>query len=157
MVIKPSNLASSRREFLLNVFPLGTLLCFGCGTLSAWTAGQEPQRAAEKKHKFQEDSGMLYERVFNFAFKDDDIPLLQNLAQRLKGIECSASAKSGQGLNSPKLWFSITKLSSEKRMTEKQGTSPEAIIRDIKRQTRRKFTAGGKIRIILAGLRKTTL
>jgi transposase len=37
-------------------------------------------------------------------------------------------------------------------MTEKKGTSTEAIIRDIKRKTRRKFTAEEKIRIILAGL-----
>jgi hypothetical protein len=87
VIIKPSNLASSRREFLLNIFPAGTLFCFGCGNLSAWTAGQEPQKAAEKKHKFLEDSGMSYEEVFNFVFKDDYIPLLQNLAQRLKDID----------------------------------------------------------------------
>lgn len=69
MIIKPSNLASSRREFLLNVFPLGTLCCFGCGTLSAWAAGQEVQKAVEKKHKFQEDSGMSFQEVFEFAYK----------------------------------------------------------------------------------------
>lgn len=38
-------------------------------------------------------------------------------------------------------------------MTEKKGTSSEAIIRDIKRKTRRKFTAEEKIRIVLEGLR----
>ena len=38
-------------------------------------------------------------------------------------------------------------------MTDKKGTSPEAIVRDIKRQTRRKFTAEEKIRIVLEGLR----
>jgi transposase-like protein len=38
-------------------------------------------------------------------------------------------------------------------MTEKQGASPEAIIRDIKRKTRRKFTAEEKIRIVLQGMR----
>jgi transposase len=38
-------------------------------------------------------------------------------------------------------------------MTEKKGASPEAIIRDIKRKTRRKFTAEEKIRIVLEGLR----
>ena len=87
MIIKPSNLASSRREFLLNVFPLGTLFCLGCGSMLTWTAAQEAQKAPEKKHKFQEDSGMSYEEVFNFAYKSEAIPLLQNLAQRLKGID----------------------------------------------------------------------
>ena len=38
-------------------------------------------------------------------------------------------------------------------MTEKKGASSEAIIRDIKRKTRRKFTAEEKIRIVLEGMR----
>jgi transposase len=38
-------------------------------------------------------------------------------------------------------------------MTGKQGSSPESIIREIKRQTRRKFTAEEKTRIVLEGLR----
>jgi len=87
MIIKQPNLASSRRDFLLNILPAGTLFCLGCGNLSAWTAGQVAQKAVEKKHKFLEDSHMSYEEVFNFAFKFEGIPLLQNLAQRLKGID----------------------------------------------------------------------
>jgi transposase len=38
-------------------------------------------------------------------------------------------------------------------MTGERGLSPESIVREIKRQTRRKFTAEEKIRIILEGLR----
>ena len=38
--------------------------------------------------------------------------------------------------------------------TEKKSkTSPESIVREIKRKTRRKFTAEEKIRIVLQGLR----
>ncbi len=38
--------------------------------------------------------------------------------------------------------------------TEKKSkTSPESIVREIKRRTRRKFTAEEKIRIVLGGLR----
>jgi hypothetical protein len=69
VIIKPSNLASSRREFLLNVLPAGTLFCLGCGSLPALTTGQEVQKAPEKKHKFQEDSEMSFQEVFEFAFK----------------------------------------------------------------------------------------
>ncbi len=36
---------------------------------------------------------------------------------------------------------------------KKSNTSPESIVREIKRRTRRKFTAEEKIRIILEGLR----
>ena len=38
-------------------------------------------------------------------------------------------------------------------MTGKEGSSAESIVREIKRQTRRKFTAEEKIRIVLEGLR----
>jgi transposase len=38
-------------------------------------------------------------------------------------------------------------------MTGKQGSSAESIVREIKRHTRRKFTAEEKIRIVLEGLR----
>ena len=67
MIVKTSNLASSRREFLLNILPAGSLFCLGCGNLSAWTVGQEAQKAVEKKHKFLEDSGMSFQEVFEFA------------------------------------------------------------------------------------------
>jgi len=38
-------------------------------------------------------------------------------------------------------------------MTEKKGAAPEAIIRNIKRKTRRKFTAEEKIRVVLEVMR----
>jgi predicted hydrocarbon binding protein len=85
MNAKIPSFVPSRREFLLNVLPAGTLFCLGCGSLFAMAGGQEKQQTAEKKHKFLEDSGMSYEEVCNFAFKDGYIPLLQNLAQRLRG------------------------------------------------------------------------
>lgn len=87
MIIKPSNLASSRRQFLLEVLPAGTLFCLGCGSMSAWTAGQEAQKPAEKKHKFLEDSGMSYEEAISFPIKYTLVPLLRGLSQRLKGID----------------------------------------------------------------------
>jgi transposase len=39
------------------------------------------------------------------------------------------------------------------RTEKKSKTSPESIVREIKRRTRRKFTAEEKIRIVLEGLR----
>lgn len=82
MIVKPSNLTSSRREFLLNIFPAGSLFCLGCGSMSAWTAGQEVQKAAEKKHKFLEDSGMSFQDMFEFAYRDH-IELMQFLSKEV--------------------------------------------------------------------------
>jgi transposase len=49
--------------------------------------------------------------------------------------------------------FHIIKPSKEISMSVKTKASPESIVRDIKRKTRRKFTAEEKIRIVLVGLR----
>jgi len=38
-------------------------------------------------------------------------------------------------------------------MRAKQSQNPEAVVKDIRRQTRRKFTAEEKIRIVLEGLK----
>ena len=38
-------------------------------------------------------------------------------------------------------------------MNEKKKSGPEAVVREIKRKTRRKFTSEEKIRIVLEGLR----
>jgi transposase len=47
----------------------------------------------------------------------------------------------------------IIKLSKEISMSVKKKQSPDSIVREIKRKTRRKFTAEEKIRIILEGLK----
>jgi len=93
MILKPSNLASSRREFLLNILPAGSLLCLGCGDLSAWTVGQEVQKAVEMKHKFQEDSGWSFQDIFDFAFSGFYIPTLKSLAQDVKSINLIETLK----------------------------------------------------------------
>ena len=36
-------------------------------------------------------------------------------------------------------------------MSAKQGSGPESVVKEIRRQTRRKFTAEEKIRIVLEG------
>jgi len=43
--------------------------------MSAWTAGQEAQKAVEKKHKFQENSGMSFQEVFEIRF----MPFIQTM------------------------------------------------------------------------------
>jgi hypothetical protein len=93
VIIKPSHLASSRRKFLLNILPAGTLFCLGCGDLSAWTAGQDTQKTGKKKHKFLEDSGWSFQDVFDFAFKAFYIPTLKSLAQDIKNTDLIEALK----------------------------------------------------------------
>jgi len=60
----------SRRAFLSNALPAGTLFCLGCGGLFAREKAQEQPRPAEQKHKFLEDSGMSFQKVFEFAYEE---------------------------------------------------------------------------------------
>lgn len=106
MIIKASNFVSSRRQFLNNVLPAGTLFCFGCSKLLAWSIGGNKQQVEAKKHKFLLDSGMTVREVFDFAFlnyilvtqnlvnaigKDEFIEMLKKassdaLTQQMKGV-----------------------------------------------------------------------
>lgn len=72
----------SRRVLLKNVLPVSTLICLGCHSLFAQGKSQDPQKSAEKKHKFQEDSGMSFQEVFKFAYRDH-IEVMQFLAKEI--------------------------------------------------------------------------
>jgi hypothetical protein len=60
----------SRRALLKNVLPGGALIWLGCHSLFAQEKIQDPQKRAEKKHKFLEDSGMSFQEVFEFGYKE---------------------------------------------------------------------------------------
>jgi len=70
MINKKLLFVPGRRHFLMNIFPMGTIFCLGFSNLLAMPNGQEKQKPAEKKHKFLEDSGMSFQEVFEFAFKE---------------------------------------------------------------------------------------
>jgi hypothetical protein len=80
MDMKDASCTSTRRRFLTNALPAGTLLCLGCPALSALGIVQANAQAPSPKHKFAEDSKMSFEEVYKFAYKDGLIPLLKTLA-----------------------------------------------------------------------------
>ena len=83
MIINASNFVPSRRQFLLNVLPAGTLFCFGCSNFFASSQSEEKPKVASDKHKFLEDSSMSYKQVFEFAYRDSFVPILRNLANSI--------------------------------------------------------------------------
>jgi len=96
MIIKASNFVSSRRQFLKNVLPAGTLFCLGCSNLLAMSISGDKKKALAEKHKFLEDSRMTVEEVFKLVYQES-IPILQNLANdigREKFIEMLKKASS---------------------------------------------------------------
>lgn len=76
--------AYGRRDFLFRVLPAGTVFCLGAGGLTTMSAFQEPAKTAGNKHKFLEDSGMSFQEVYEFTFKDYYIPVLRILAPYIK-------------------------------------------------------------------------
>jgi len=100
MIIKASNFVSSRRQFLKNVLPAGTLFCLGCSNLLTMPNSVDKQAGSAKKHKFFENSDFTYKDVYNFAFKNWFIPINKKLAEevgREKFIEMLKKASSKIG------------------------------------------------------------
>ena len=105
MVTKTSSFVPSRRQFLFDILPAGTMLCFGCSKLLASSQVIEQSEVKAVKHKFLEDSGMNYKQVHELAFRDVFIPIMQNLAnstgkdeliEMLKKASSEASAHRGE-------------------------------------------------------------
>lgn len=83
MIIRTSGFVSSRRQFLQNILPVGTMLCFGCTHLSASVQSEENPQASEKSHKFLLDSGMSIQDVYRFTFQGYFIPLMKDFSNSM--------------------------------------------------------------------------
>jgi len=104
-MIKTSNFVSSRRQFLQNILPAGTMLCFGCTNLSASLQLEEKPQVSEKRHKFLSDSGMSIQEVYRFTFQGYFIPLMKNISNFMgeeKFIEMLKEASSEIGAQNMK-------------------------------------------------------
>jgi len=115
MILKPSNLASSRREFLLNVLPAGTLFCFGCKGLLASSNLDGQQEGTSQKHKFLEDSGMSVEDVYKFAY-GTSIPIYQIMAKNIGREEFLEVLKKASSENIAQFVTSMAKDSPKRDM-----------------------------------------
>jgi hypothetical protein len=73
----------SRRDFLYRTISTGTLLCLGCK--SALAEGNQNTDNVVKKDKLKSetDSGMTYQQMFNFAFKNWYIRYLREIGDEI--------------------------------------------------------------------------
>jgi len=69
----------NRREFM-KLFSMGSLMCFGCGSLGAFPESNGP--FAGKKHKFQADAKMSFAEVFMNTYRNQ-VALLNVLAEKM--------------------------------------------------------------------------
>ena len=105
MDVKTLSLEQSRRQFFTKILP-ASALCLGCSKLLAYAQSEEKPEVPAEQHKFLENSGMSFEEVYNFAFKEFYIPMMKNLAKEIgqdKFIETLKKARSElakqEGLN----------------------------------------------------------
>jgi hypothetical protein len=100
LVIKTLNFVSSRRQFLQNILPVGTLFCFGGNQLLALDQSEEKSQGSNEKHKFLSDSGMSIQEVYRFTFQGYFIPLMEKISNSMgadKFIEMLKEASSEVG------------------------------------------------------------
>jgi len=81
-----------RRKFLGRCLATSTGLCLGgCAVASALAQTADEGDDATEKHKFQQDAGLTYERVMQFAYSSAYIPVMQVLAERI-GLDAVQAA-----------------------------------------------------------------
>jgi hypothetical protein len=107
--MKNSNLASSRRQFLFNILPAGTMLCLGCSNLFALPISEDKKRASTEKHKFLEDSGMTVEEVFQYAYRDNFVPYMQAIAKDIGEEKFITMLKKTASANAAQMMRGMTK------------------------------------------------
>jgi hypothetical protein len=64
----------SRRQFLLKILPVGSLLCPGGDDSLALSQSVSKTKDSPVKHKFLEESEMSFKHVFRFSFQNYHIP-----------------------------------------------------------------------------------
>ena len=72
---------NDRREFLRKTFSSCALCSFAAPI--AFGSDRINPITSDQKHKFESDSGMTMQQVFNFAFKENYIPAMKNLMKQI--------------------------------------------------------------------------
>ena len=79
-MVKNNKSIPSRRNFLFKAASACTLSCFAIPNLLGSDNEIIPQ---DEKHKFQADSDMTMQQVFNFAYRQNYIPAMKNLMKQI--------------------------------------------------------------------------
>lgn len=72
-----------RRGFLRGLLPAGAVMCLGGPNPEAAVLGTQEKDAPAGVHKFAAESGMSFQDVFDFAFRNYYIRCLQSLADEI--------------------------------------------------------------------------
>ena len=83
MDTKTLSFKQNRRQLLSKILPAGSLICLGCSNVGALSPSKEKTTVSQDQHKFLKDSGMSFKEVYEFAYKEGFIPVMQNLADEL--------------------------------------------------------------------------
>ncbi len=78
-----SNDPVARREFLKRTLAIGAPFCFGCPSLLSLTQAQEKRVENTFQEKISQQSGMTYDQIFQFAYRDAQIPFLVSLSKQV--------------------------------------------------------------------------
>ena len=86
----PLSSKQGRRQFFSEILPTCSLLCLGCSSLLSCSRPEEKPAVPEERpaipkaqHKFLENSGMSFQQVFDFTYKEFFVPLMRNIANEI--------------------------------------------------------------------------
>jgi len=71
----------NRRQFLSKLIPAGVMACMCCPKMLSAAQAQPAKETMSDDGLYLERSEMSYEAIFNFAFRDHLIPILQELSK----------------------------------------------------------------------------
>lgn len=77
-----ASIKNDRREFIFKTFSSCAFCCFAAPIAFASDIKLN-STTSNKKHKFQSDSGMTFQEVFDFAYKNRYIPVMKNLMYQI--------------------------------------------------------------------------
>jgi len=77
-----ASIKKGRRDFILKSFSSCALCCFAAPNLFASDKKLHPI-ASDQQHKFESDSGMTMQQVYNFTYKQWYIPAMKNLMKQI--------------------------------------------------------------------------
>jgi hypothetical protein len=77
-----ASIKNDRREFIFKTFSSCAFCCFAAPIVFA-SDNKLNSTTSNQKHKFQSDSGMSIQQVYNFAYKENYIPAMKNLMKQI--------------------------------------------------------------------------
>ncbi|UCE19993.1 MAG: L-2-amino-thiazoline-4-carboxylic acid hydrolase [Gemmatimonadota bacterium] len=103
--------APSRRQFFSRIVPACALTCFGCSDVFASALSGQGKSDSKEIHPFQEELSVTYQRLFEFRFQSNFIPIFKAIEKDVGKENLLEMVKKASSKNNKELGQRIAKRS----------------------------------------------